>query len=132
MYKRLRDSTYENHAAHHVHTGAKAGEEDDLVSGNHPLAAGLNSEDESAMRSTILAGPHPVTRDALAIGLCQCPSIMQVMPSELFPFRTTHLLPSPQAIVLLEFALVVRNAVLAEDPAMNRQHQAISRNIKGR
>ena len=57
MYKRLGDSTYENHAAHHVHAGAEAGEEDDLVSGNHPLAAGLNSEDESATRSTIWQVP---------------------------------------------------------------------------
>jgi hypothetical protein len=31
--------------------------------------------------------------------------------------EATHLLPSPQAIVLLEFALVVRYTVLAVDPA---------------
>lgn len=33
---------YENQTAHHVHAGAEAGEEQDLVCGNHPLAAGLN------------------------------------------------------------------------------------------
>jgi hypothetical protein len=33
--------TYEDKTAHHVHTGADAGVESDLVGGNHPLAAGL-------------------------------------------------------------------------------------------
>jgi hypothetical protein len=32
---------YENQAAHHVHAGAEAGEEDNFIGGNHPFAAGL-------------------------------------------------------------------------------------------
>lgn len=47
--------------------------------------------------------------------LSQCPLILP-----------THLLPGPQAIVLLEFALVIRNAVLAENPAANCQYRALS------
>ena len=33
--------TYEEQAAHHVHAGAEAGEEDALVSRDNPFAAGL-------------------------------------------------------------------------------------------
>lgn len=33
--------THEDHAAHHVQAGADGGEEDDLVGGDHPLAARL-------------------------------------------------------------------------------------------
>jgi hypothetical protein len=36
--------TYEKQAAHHVHAGAKAGEQEDFVPGDHPLAAGLSSQ----------------------------------------------------------------------------------------
>jgi hypothetical protein len=40
-----------------------------------------------------------------------------------FHIETTHLLPCPQTIVLLEFALVVRHVVLAEDPAGDCQYR---------
>ena len=40
------------------------------------------------------------------------------------PERPTYLLPGPQAVVLLEFALVVRNAVLAHNPAVDCQCRA--------
>ena len=36
--------TYKDKAAHHVHAGAEAGEENDLVSRNHPLSTGLGSD----------------------------------------------------------------------------------------
>jgi hypothetical protein len=35
------NAPYKNKTAHHVHAGAKAGEEHDLVGRNHPLATGL-------------------------------------------------------------------------------------------
>jgi hypothetical protein len=36
-----KDVFYKNKTAHHVHAGANAGVEADLVGGNHPLAPGL-------------------------------------------------------------------------------------------
>jgi hypothetical protein len=68
---RARHVTYQDQAAHHVHAGAQAAEEDDLVGGDHPPAVGL--------------------------------------------------LPDAHAVVLLELALIVRDLVLAENPAANRQ-----------
>lgn len=35
-------AAYKNHTAHHVHAGAEAAEEDDLVGGDHPFATGLD------------------------------------------------------------------------------------------
>ncbi|KAF2134993.1 hypothetical protein P153DRAFT_380795 [Dothidotthia symphoricarpi CBS 119687] len=46
--------------------------------------------------------------------------------------ETTHLLPSPQTIMLLELALVVGNPVLAEDPAADCQYRAVRGNPKER
>ena len=40
------------------------------------------------------------------------------------PYSLTHLLPGPQSIVLLVFALPVRNAVLAHNPAGDCQCRA--------
>jgi hypothetical protein len=45
--------------------------------------------------------------------------------------RPTHLLPDPQAVVLLELALVVRNAVLAHNPAADCQCRAHSAAVAG-
>lgn len=42
---------------------------------------------------------------------------MPITPPKLFGIKTTHLFPRPQAIVLLELALIIRDAVLAVDPA---------------
>lgn len=39
-------------------------------------------------------------------------------------FDSTHLLPSPQAVVPLVYALIVRDIVLAVDPAVDCQYQA--------
>jgi hypothetical protein len=45
--------------------------------------------------------------------------------------RPTHLLPDPQAVVLLELALVVRNAVLAHNPAAHCQCRAHTPPVAG-
>jgi hypothetical protein len=114
---------YENKTAHHVHAAANAGVESDLVGGNHPLAAGLCEQTVSvlpirflnfltrAQMCSLLRWP-PLSLSAHVISLDHPTSFPSSSNTE-----TTYLLPCPQAIVLLELALVVRYTVLAEDPA---------------
>jgi len=99
--------TYKNKTSHHPDTSAQARKQHDLVRGNHPLAAGLQNQ-SSALCSVI-------RDDAGASDLSHTLS---------FSISTTHLLPRPQSIVLLELALVVRYAVLAEDPAATCQSRS--------
>jgi hypothetical protein len=64
----------------------------------------------------------------LACELLRLPSIAVVLVApashpQAPPSMNTHLFPRPQAIVLLELALVVRHTVLAEDPAGGCQYR---------
>jgi hypothetical protein len=87
--------TYEKEAGHHVHAGAEAGEEDDFVPRDHPLAAGLRKQSSAFQFEMFLPA---------------CPRIF-------LRIETTYFFPGPQAIVLLVFALIVGDAVLTEYPA---------------
>lgn len=74
-----------------------------------PRACGANSQ-------------HFVLYAGVAVPMTALPTSC---PSARFWSVITHLLPRPQAIVLLELALVVGDAVLAEDPAAHRQLSGI-------
>lgn len=41
VLRSLEGRTYEDETTHHVHAGAEAAEQEDLVTGDHPLSAGL-------------------------------------------------------------------------------------------
>lgn len=122
---------YENKTAHHVHGGANAGEEGRFVGGNHPLAAGLHI---STLASPLLCHLHALNPAIMRNSFGQSFSRVEFVASTSYPpassrnppnSKMTHLLPRPQAIVLLELALVVRNAVLTENPAASRQYRAL-------
>jgi hypothetical protein len=120
----VKTSTYEDHAAHHVHAGAEAAEKEDLVCGNHVLATGLGdflSVFGSSKPASSLRVVYASDMRLHMLMPTSCPT-----PSQLFYIVTTHLLPGPQAVMLLVVTHVVRNAVLAHNPAAYCQYQARS------
>lgn len=80
---------YKKETAHHPHTGAKAGEEHGLVSGNHPLATGLQ-KGLSAVSLNIA-----IVRCYLAPVCDACPptSCSSAIP----PLRYSEYAPSPMS-----------------------------------
>jgi hypothetical protein len=115
-------TTYKKHAAHHVHGGAEGGVHEALVGGDHPLAAGLVTRQHSVLLPLLFqadffhTGCHPSpVRPANHVLL---------FPAYPTTSSRTHLLPGPQAILLLEVRLVLRDVVLTVDPAGVRQYRA--------
>lgn len=78
--------TYENETPHHVHAGAEAAEQHDLVRGDHPLAAGLSIACQHSALHSIL----------LPISLCSPPPSASSPPS-LPGLHWTAYAPSPRS-----------------------------------
>jgi hypothetical protein len=118
------EPTYKEKASHHVHTRTDAGEEGDLVGGNHPFAAGLRDSVVSIF-PVVMHHPCAACRDKRLVVGSRYAHVIRQNASQLFDIATTHLFPGPQTIVLLELALIMRDTVFAEDPTANRQYRAL-------
>ena len=115
------ETTYEDHAAHHVHGGAEGGPHEALVRRDHPPATGLVTRQHSVLLPLLLEagffhiGCHP--------GPVRPANHALLFPAYPTTLSRTHLLPGPQAIVLLEVRLVLRDVVLTVNPAGVRQYR---------
>jgi hypothetical protein len=103
--------SYKKHAGHHVHAGAEGTEEQVLERRDHPSATGLSRKIAQSVRmvySVHLADALPFHQSFPFNWECNGP-VQQIVG--------THLLPRPEAIMLLVQALVVGDVVFAVDEA---------------